>query len=184
MSPAEGAAQERVLVLPWYGRGFYPTTVPVRILADGTPVTVEFEPATALGIDAFVRLTGGLFAGVTLLRAAPILTGFIGDREQRLGDDLLTTLAGLLSYRARAGTGVVFGFAGLGVTDRGEERRDRDLTGVFGAGFLYPLAKTFGFQLTVRDQVSSYDRFAVTPNALPPITVHELYLSVGPVFRL
>lgn len=174
------SAQERsgLRISPSLGVGFYPNDVEVA-REEGQLLTIEFQSAIAEGFEFGYRVSDRWGVEIDFVHSIPDVELVSGPVSVQVDDERTIALTGNLNYYFPVpGRWTPFVSGGLGVMLRQEDQSDQDFAGTLGGGVVYRLASWLDLRGTIRDYISSFDRFEGRPD-IDSSLVNEVFLTVG-----
>lgn len=178
--PLAASSQERsgLRISPSLGVGFFPNDIEVA-REEGQLLTIEFQSAIAEGFEFGYRVSDRWGVEIDFVHSIPDVELVSGPVSVKVDDERTIALTGNLNYYFPVpGRWTPFVSGGLGVMLRQEDQSDQDFAGTLGGGVAYRLASWLDLRGTIRDYVSSFDRFEGRPD-IDSSLVNEVFLSAG-----
>lgn len=178
--PLAAGAQERsgFRISPSFGAGFYPNDIEVA-REQGQLVTAEFQSAIAEGFEFGYRVSDRWGIEIDFVHSIPDVELVSGPVSLRVDDERTIALTGNVNYYfTTPGRWTPFVSGGLGVMLRQEDQSDQDFAGTLGGGVVYRLASWLDLRGTIRDYISSFNRFEDRPDVDSSLA-NEVFLTVG-----
>lgn len=187
--PGAVEAQERSAFRlgPSLGVNFFPNSVDVvqarQVVIPEADVdniiSADYRPAVVEGIEFGYRLSDRWGAEVDFVHSIPDVELEAESSRVAIDEDRTIHLAGNANYYfPSSGRLTPFVSGGLGAVLRQEDQSDQDFMVNVGAGATYRLASRVDLRGTLRDYISSFDRFEGR-EGIDATLVNEIYLTLG-----